>query len=72
MLAYLTYLDISFAVLALYLLRKVFQRSRPLAPLPPGPKGLPLIGNALDMPKEQEWFTFTEWGKKYGTSGCLN
>ena len=35
-------------------------------PLPPGPKGLPLIGNMLDMPKEHEWVTFTEWKRKYG------
>ncbi|TFK26029.1 OrdA protein [Coprinopsis marcescibilis] len=34
--------------------------------LPPGPKGLPAIGNLLDMPKEKEWLTFTEWGRKFG------
>ena len=39
---------------------------RPVAPLPPGPKRLPLLGNLLDMPTEQEWLTFAEWGKKYG------
>lgn len=36
-------------------------------PLPPGPKGKPILGNILDMPSNQEWFTYTEWGKKYGT-----
>ena len=35
-------------------------------PLPPGPKGLPLIGNLLNMPSEKEWVTFAEWGNKYG------
>ncbi|KAG7085838.1 hypothetical protein E1B28_003375 [Marasmius oreades] len=34
--------------------------------LPPGPKGLPLIGNVLDMPNGQEWKTFAEWGRQYG------
>ncbi|EAU87092.1 OrdA protein [Coprinopsis cinerea okayama7 len=34
--------------------------------LPPGPRGLPVVGNVLDMPKEKEWLTFAEWGKKYG------
>lgn len=51
-------------------------------PLPPGPKGLPIIGvifiylvssitqelfqNVGDMPKEEEWITFAEWGRKWG------
>ena len=35
-------------------------------PLPPGPKGLPFVGNALQMPREREYRTFTEWGKQYG------
>ncbi|KAF8657599.1 hypothetical protein AX16_002180 [Volvariella volvacea WC 439] len=34
--------------------------------LTPGPRGLPLIGNVLDIPKEQPWLTFAEWAKKYG------
>ncbi|KAH9914746.1 cytochrome P450 [Fomitopsis serialis] len=34
--------------------------------LPPGPKGLPVLGNALDMPTGNLWTTFTEWGHKYG------
>ncbi|KAJ3755986.1 cytochrome P450 [Lentinula raphanica] len=38
----------------------LFSRSRP--PLPPGPTGLPLIGNVMDMPSESEWLTFAEWG----------
>ena len=37
-------------------------------PLPPGPKPLPLIGNALDMPKDYPWKTFQQWCKQYGTS----
>ena len=35
-------------------------------PLPPGPKGLPIIANLFNMPTEKEWLTFTEWGKTYG------
>ncbi|KAF9050869.1 cytochrome P450 [Hymenopellis radicata] len=45
-----------------YLLRRP-----PRAPLPPGPKGLPVIGNILDMPTEgKDWLTYAEWGHKYG------
>lgn len=34
--------------------------------LPPGPRGLPLVGNILQIPLENQFKTFTEWGKTYG------
>ncbi|KAH9482477.1 Cytochrome P450 monooxygenase 208 [Psilocybe cubensis] len=34
--------------------------------LPPGPKGLPLVGNILDMPSDKEWLTFAQWGETWG------
>ncbi|KAF5365846.1 hypothetical protein D9757_012801 [Collybiopsis confluens] len=33
--------------------------------LPPGPRGLPFLGNALDLSQHQ-WLKFTEWRKDYG------
>ncbi|KAJ7689239.1 cytochrome P450 [Mycena olivaceomarginata] len=34
--------------------------------LPPGPKGLPLVGNALQMPFVTPWVTYRNWAKEYG------
>ena len=35
-------------------------------PPPPGPPGLPLLGNLLDMPDNPSWTTYIRWGEKYG------
>lgn len=40
-------------------------RSHP-NPLPPGPRGLPLLENILDMPQQKEWETFTDWARRFG------
>jgi hypothetical protein len=37
-----------------YLVKYLAQRSTNVKPLPPGPKGLPLVGNLNDMPKPGE------------------
>ncbi|KZV73575.1 cytochrome P450 [Peniophora sp. CONT] len=47
-------------------------RRKSSLPLPPGPPGLPLIGNALDMPQTQPHKTFIEWGNKYGPIMHIN
>ncbi len=54
-------------VLGILLLHRVFIQSR-RGHLPPGPKGLPLIGNVFDMPKSKEWLTFAKWGEQWGMS----
>ncbi|KAI0659485.1 cytochrome P450 [Cubamyces menziesii] len=32
--------------------------------LPPGPKGLPLLGNIFDVPKEFEWLAYEKWSRE--------
>ncbi|TDL21759.1 cytochrome P450 [Rickenella mellea] len=34
--------------------------------LPPGPKPLPILGNALQMPTQRGWLTYAEWAKNHG------
>ena len=42
--------------------RKVPQGLRPV----PGPKGLPLIGNTLQVPQSRPEKQFMKWAKEYG------
>jgi len=44
-------------------------KNRRQLPVPPGPRGIPLLGNALQLHKESNWLTFAEWAKIYGE--CL-
>lgn len=37
----------------------------PYRKLPPGPRGYPIIGNALEL-RSQQWLKFTEWRKQFG------
>jgi cytochrome P450 len=41
-------------------------------PLPPGPKGYPLIGNLFDFPIYNQCFVYEEWRKIYGDIVYLN
>ncbi|GJE86537.1 cytochrome P450 [Phanerochaete sordida] len=68
----LTAVDIVVALLGVYLVRAIIARRSSRLPHPPGPKGLPIIGNVADMPKSHEWHKFSEWGEKYGDIIYLN
>jgi hypothetical protein len=55
------------AVLVLAFITTVFYQisQRPKKNLPPGPSGLPVIGNALVL-ADSPWLRFTEWKREYG------
>ncbi|KAH6891913.1 cytochrome P450 [Coprinopsis sp. MPI-PUGE-AT-0042] len=50
-------------VLALWLAARYLSGSRNRAP---GPRGLPIIGSALSIPKSQQWLAWEIWRKGYG------
>ncbi|KAJ7756749.1 hypothetical protein DFH07DRAFT_470877 [Mycena maculata] len=39
---------------------------KPRHPFPPGPRGVPLIGNLIDMPLSNPWEKFSKWSGLYG------
>ncbi|KAL1945441.1 hypothetical protein VTO73DRAFT_2292 [Trametes versicolor] len=47
-------------------LRGIWLRKASKNPLPPGPRGLPLLGNLFDMPRHSAWLRFSEWSKEFG------
>ena len=62
---------VSLIVLAKYL-KSRHSPSKSKFPYPPGPKGLPLIGNTLDLPRGVPiWEGFTQMAEKYRTSMVL-
>ncbi|KAK7678470.1 hypothetical protein QCA50_018530 [Cerrena zonata] len=54
-------------IFACYVLLKLLKdRFRPSLPLPPGPKGYPIIGTFLHLPTTVPWRRFQEWSNIYG------
>ncbi|OCH95986.1 cytochrome P450 [Obba rivulosa] len=67
----LTIVDIGLILIGIFLLQRAFGWRHP-GPLPPGPQGLPIIGNVLDMPTGHEWETFATWGERWGDIVSVN
>ncbi|KAJ7620462.1 cytochrome P450 [Roridomyces roridus] len=49
----------------------ILRRKAKTLPLPPGPRGLPLLGNVLDIPPENHWVKFAELGDVWGPIATL-
>lgn len=60
--------SIAFGVLALYVVSQLLRGKGNGRPLPPGPKGLPVVGNINDLPKpgEPEWTHWLQHKDLYG------
>ena len=41
-------------------------------PLPPGPPGIPVLGNLFDLPKSSPWLGYRDICQKYGASPTAN
>ncbi|KAJ7139436.1 cytochrome P450 [Mycena epipterygia] len=46
----------------LYVVKSYLRRRK----MHPGPAGIPVLGNALQVPTTKPWYRFTEWKEQYG------
>lgn len=67
-----TALDVAAFVAVVYVTKRLFSRTKLAIPLPPGPPGLPLIGNVLDLPQTQPYKAYVEWARKYGAQNLIS
>lgn len=70
----LTLLVLGLSLLFIVIVNSTKQRKQPPpgATLPPGPLGLPFVGNLLSIPPKHSWLQFFDWAKEYGPIYRLN
>ncbi|KAH6899261.1 cytochrome P450 98A3 [Coprinopsis sp. MPI-PUGE-AT-0042] len=54
----------AFTVAVIVILRQ--KGNRRGLPLPPGPKGLPFLGNVFQIPRDKSWKVYSDWKPVYG------
>lgn len=59
-------LDIGVCTVAALTALSIFLKNKARHKYPPGPKGLPLLGNVLDLPSNYQWIAYAEWSRKLG------
>ena len=61
-------------IIAVLVVRQIDRARRRQASLPPGPKGLPILGNIRDIANRQEhlWTTYCQWAQRFGDIFHLN
>ncbi|TBU57403.1 cytochrome P450 [Dichomitus squalens] len=60
------------ALVAAYFVWAGFQQKQRRLSLPPGPKGLPVVGNLKDMTLTGLWFPAQKWAQQFGELVYLN
>lgn len=66
---HITVLDVLVCTVSFLLFRWLqVRKSRKGLPHPPGPPGLPLVGNINDIPRDEPFVKYVEWGHQYSES----
>ena len=61
-----TWLSLLLPIVLSRILHSVCKTHRLRKLMPPGPLGLPLLGNVLQF-REEQWVKFTKWKERYGS-----